>query len=479
MVRRALVLTLLSLAVPSAASAATVTVESGVLRYVAAPDFQNNVTFSQTGSSVTVTRVGDDADELTDGAGCTSVTSTAITCSGITRVEADAGNRADRLTSTLTTITTVLEGGDGDDALDGGPSADILRGEDGNDILTPNTGTDSISGGDGLDTVVYGRRVAPVFTFDALANDGDAGENDLIGNDVENLSAASESGLVTIVGDGRANQLSVVEGRGDITGGDGADILLGGPLDDILRARDGAPDTIICRGGIDTVEADTLDTVSTTCENVSIQAVPGGAFDDKAPLIAWAAPGAGAALDANTPSILRVEASDDRGLAKVQFLDDDRVVCEDMVAPYECMYQPRGSDVGRNTLIAIAVDGANQTTSIVRPVTVKRFTSPGVSLKVRPSRDRRAPYSFRATGSVRRPETVAPSQGCTGRVIITAKKGSKTVGTTRVSLTRTCDYAVTVKFRTKVGSRIRLTAKFEGNDVLASRSAPSKTVRLG
>ena len=343
----------------------------------------------------------------------------------------------------------------------------------------PNTGTDAISGGDGIDTVVYGIRIAPVFTFDALANDGDPGENDLIGNDVENLSAASETGLVTIVGDGRANQLTVIAGRGDITGGDGADVLVGGPSDDILRARDGAPDTILCHGGIDTVEADTQDTISSTCENVSIQAVPGGAFDDKPPLVAWSAPLAGASLSADAPSVLRVDASDDRGVAKVQFLDDDRVVCEVTAPPYTCDYQPRGSDVGRNTLIAIAVDGANQTTSLVRTVTVRKFTTPGLSLSLKPPRDRRAPYSFRATGTLRRPATVAPSQGCSGRVTITAKRGSKTVSTTRTSLTRTCEFAKTVKFGSKAASRIRLTAKFEGNDVLSARSAPSRTVRLG
>ena len=86
-----------------------------------------------------------------------------------------------------------------------------------------------------------------------------------------------------------------------------------------------------------------------------------------------------------------MDATDDRGLAKVQFLDDDRVVCEDLAAPYECAYQPRGGDVGRNTLVAIAVDTAGQTTSVVRAVTVRRFTSPGLSLSLRPE-----PRSHRA-----------------------------------------------------------------------------------
>ena len=58
--------------------------------------------------------------------------------------------------------------------------------------------------------------------------------------------------------------------------------------------------------------------------------------------------------------------TDDRGVAKVQFFDDDRLLCEVTAAPFNCAYQPRGADVGRNTLIAVASDGAGQTTSVVR-----------------------------------------------------------------------------------------------------------------
>ena len=157
-----------------------------------------------------------------------------------------------------------------------------------------------------------------------------------------------------------------------------------------MRARDGSPDTILCGAGTDTVEADTLDIVSTTCENVSTQATPGGPFDDRPPLMTWTAPAAGA--DAAR------ERADDAGgrtrpttaaLVRVQFFDDDRLLCEDTAVPFTCAFQPRGGDVGRNTLLAVGIDGANQTTTLVRPVTVRRFTSPGLGLSLRPSRDRR------------------------------------------------------------------------------------------
>ncbi len=491
-------LTLLTLALPSAAHAATLDVTGGVLRFVAATDGVNNVSFTQGAGTVTVTRetAALDDDPLVLGAGCTG-SATAATCTGASRLEIDLADRADRMTATAITLPITASGGDsndaidtgsgndtldggaGDDDLDAGSGNDVLRGGDGNDTLAPNTGTDGVSGGDGIDTVTYGLRVSPSFTLDGVANDGSAGENDLIGVDVENVEGAASSGVVTLVGDGRGNHLEVLAGPGVITGGEGADVLEGGPGNDMINARDSSPDTVICAGGTDSVLADTLDLISPSCENVSVQASPGGPFDDRPPLLAWTAPTVAATLSANDPTILRVDASDDRGVAKVQFLDDDRLVCEDAAAPYECAYEPRGGDVGRNTLVAIAVDGAGQTTSLVRPVTVRRFTSPGFSLTLRPSRDRTAPYSFRATGTLRRPGAVAPSQGCSGRVVITAKRGKRTVGTTRTSLTRNCEYAVTVRFRSKVGSRIRLTAKFDGNDVLSSRSAPSRTVRLG
>ncbi len=416
---------------------------------------------------------------------------------GNDRVTATYQDRQTGIFYGLQNIPAVINGGDGNDALDGGARGDTidggagddeingfagndsLRGGDGNDAISPNTGADAISGGADIDTVIYGLRVAPAFTLDGVANDGEQAENDLIGADVENVTAAASSGVATLVGDGRANRLTVTDGRGDLTGGDGADVLEGGPLDDTFHARDGTPDTILCNGGIDTVEADTVDTVSPSCEVVSTVATPGGAFDDRPPVLAWAAPAANASLSANVPSKLAINASDDRGLARVQFYDDDRLLCEVTAPPYDCSYVPRGGDVGRDTLIAVAVDGANQTTSVVRAVTVRRFTPPAFSLKLRPSRDRRAPYSYRATGTLTRPTLVSPSQGCSGTVTITAKKGSKTVATRRTPLTRTCAFVTTVKFRSKVASKLRLTAKFGGNDVLGRRSAASRTVRLG
>src|SRR6478735_4061440 len=337
MVRLAVLTILVALAVPSAARAADVFVDNGVLRYTATPGKTSNVTFLESApATVQITTGTGDDDGLTP-IFPTCMPGPPVTCSGVTSAAIDAGDQGDRITAGfqdtvgaffgLMNIPVVISGGDGNDALAGGARGDTIdgsagddeingfagndsiRGGDGNDAITPNTGTDAISGGDGVDTAVYGWRAAPTLSLDGQANDGEAGENDLIGADVENITARAASGVATLTGDGRANRLTVPDGRGDITGGDGADVLEGSPLDDTFHARDGTPDTVLCNGGTDTVEADTVDTVSPSCEVVSTVATPGGAFDDRPPLLAWAAPTANASLSANTPSKLSINAS--------------------------------------------------------------------------------------------------------------------------------------------------------------------------
>ena len=74
---------------------------------------------------------------------------------------------------------------------------------------------------------------------------------------------------------------------------------------------------------------------------------------------------------------------------------------------------------------------------------------------------------------------MAPSQGCTGDVTITAKAGSRTATTRRLKLSRICEYDVTLSYRTRPASRLRLTARYGGNEVLASKTSRTRTIRLG
>ena len=132
-----------------------------------------------------------------------------------------------------------LEGGDGADRLDGGVDDDRLRGGPGDDeerggdgadtfLQDPGDGADVLLGGPGEDTVDYRRRMDPVrVTPDGIADDGESGEGDDVGPDMEHLVGGSGGDL--LVGNESANRL--VGGPGDdvLRGGLGDDVLLGGP----------------------------------------------------------------------------------------------------------------------------------------------------------------------------------------------------------------------------------------------------------
>lgn len=89
-----------------------------------------------------------------------------------------------------------LRGGPGPDVLAGASQGDRLLGDEGNDTLAGGGGSDLLDGGPGadqmsggpgtFDRVDYSKRSRPVTaTFDGVANDGESGEADNIGLDVE------------------------------------------------------------------------------------------------------------------------------------------------------------------------------------------------------------------------------------------------------------------------------------------------------
>jgi len=197
-------------------------------------------------------------------------------------------------------------------------------------------------------------------------------------------------------------------------------------------------------------------------------------------VVAWSAPASGARLSTTAPNTLSATASDDRGIARVDFLDDERTVCSDTSAPYTCDYRPQGDDVGRNTLVAIAVDSSGQTASAVRSVVVPRFAG-RLSARTTPSRDTRAPYRFTTTGRLTLPAAVTPAQGCRGTVTVQIKAGRTTVSTRRVRLRSNCTYRSRVTFRIKRRLRprtLRRSVRFGGNAVMAARSASRQTLRI-
>ncbi len=130
----------------------------------------------------------------------------------------------------------LMYGGAGNDTLNGGPGA-TLAVVGGLNLLPPplprssaQNGRDSLIGGDGTDTATYVNRTSPVdLSFDGRPNDGGAGEQDMIGADVEK-----------IVGGSGDDTISGSSGDDTLDGGEGADLVLGGPGDDTLAG--GTPD---------------------------------------------------------------------------------------------------------------------------------------------------------------------------------------------------------------------------------------------
>jgi Ca2+-binding RTX toxin-like protein len=525
-------------AAPAAAQAATLVNNAGLLTYTAAPGHVNDVTFTETppgSGTVTVTRNAPPDDDPITAVGCTDVTpagataATVFTCTAVTAITANAADQNDSLAAAGTAIPVTFSGGAGDDVLtgaggadtiDGGAGADDVSGGDGNDVLDGGAdddvvsggagtdivgggseddvldgglGPDTIRGGTGIDLVSYFSATAETIsvTLDDLANDGVAGEGDNVASDVDDVivssagppatpGGAAAPGNVTVTGTATSNSLQVLGGNSLIVGGRGNDLLAGGPNNDTIDARDGFFDRVQCGGGVDTAIVDTLD-VTSGCENVQLLDV-GNANDDRPPAVAFTSPAPNARLDAGVTT-LQATASDDKGVVKVQFIDDDRIVCEDTTAPYTCAYQPRGEDVGRNTLAVTAIDTAQQTATQTRTVVVGRFATTRVSLRLTPTRDRSGPVRFTASGIVTRPSLVTPASGCAGgTVTVTVKAGTRTISTRRANLRDNCTYRLTATFgdRSRFRGRrsLRVRARFGGNEVLAPRSSATRSFRV-
>jgi RTX calcium-binding nonapeptide repeat (4 copies) len=182
------------------------------------------------------------------------------TCSAST-VDLGPGNDA-------ATASGTIVGGDGRDTLKGRGGADNLQGGAGRDLLIPGAGADTVSGGTEPDTGSYEDRTGaqPVtVSLDNVANDGQPGEGDNIGSDVENIVGGA--GDDTLNGDANPNDIDGGDGGDVINPGGGPDFVDGGTGNDRITARDGAQDRILCGDGNDLAVVDAFDTV-VACEDV-------------------------------------------------------------------------------------------------------------------------------------------------------------------------------------------------------------------
>jgi hypothetical protein len=96
--------------------------------------------------------------------------------------------------------------------------------------------------------------------------------------------------------------------------------------------------------------------------------------DANAPVVAWLAPlNGGVAVDG--PMLLAARASDDQGVAKVEFYDGETLIGSDLAPPYTLAWKTTGVARGVHLLIARASDGAGNVTSS-QPVRVTLLDTP-------------------------------------------------------------------------------------------------------
>jgi Ca2+-binding RTX toxin-like protein len=279
---------LLSLLVPSLASAATAWVEGSTVRYEAAAGETNVLAISETPGGV---RLIDTGAVIVPGAGCTVISPNEVVCAGDdlsvgaslgdgndtgSAVDVYSGIRGGIGDDTLTLCSQcrgglygddgndhlvggnawgTLLGGNGNDVIEGGAGNDFVAGEKGNDLITagagadtilPGLGKDTVDGGADRDTLRYATATRPMLVDLNLGTAIGDGPDTFIG--IENVFGSRFSDELR--GDGQINRLSGGDRGNDILRGRGGrDYLFGGVGRDVIYSQDGVLDDV--RGGPD------------------------------------------------------------------------------------------------------------------------------------------------------------------------------------------------------------------------------------
>jgi Ca2+-binding RTX toxin-like protein len=258
------------MAVPQVASAATIGMQGGELRYDAQPHERNDLTIGpatvdENGSYVPVI---ERSARLTLGAGCVADILIRCDAAGVVAVLGDRSDRAD--VGPFTEDASVWAG-EGDDVV----SADGFRaaawGGPGNDTVHLSSNSESIGdGGAGHDTLtagaaavveLWGRQGNDTMTSSAYVQflDGGAGSDTIVPGPSGAFNDA------TVRGGAGAD---VIKGGHRVFGEDGADrIDVSGSEPDFSGEQ--PIDDVSCGQGHDTVVADPEDRVGPDCENVS------------------------------------------------------------------------------------------------------------------------------------------------------------------------------------------------------------------
>lgn len=152
-------------------------------------------------------------------------------------------------------LAASIVGTDGPDTVAGTEGDDTLDGLGGDDTIEGLAGKDTVEGGDGADHLYGGN----------AAHDGSLSGADVLRGEIGNDYLEGSANGDRLNGGGGAD--TVVEGP---DGDQALDTIFGGSGADLISAA-GVPastDDIDCGEGVDDVQADPLDAVSSNCENV-------------------------------------------------------------------------------------------------------------------------------------------------------------------------------------------------------------------
>jgi len=168
--------------------------------------------------------------------------------------------------------------------------------------------------------------------------------------------------------------------------------------------------------------------------------------------------------------VVAIAPTAEAGVAKVEFVLGDRVVCTDTTAPYSCNVKPRLADVGLQSFRAVITDRIGQSTTLERQVLVRKFASRGIEIDIERKKVR---------GGVRRTitATVVPPAGETaaaacpdGSVTFVVERRLRDFINRQQTLRSDCTARMRFTAR-KAKKRIyQVEARFPGNTVLKPAS---------
>jgi hypothetical protein len=151
------------------------------------------------------------------------------------------------------------------------------------------------------------------------------------------------------------------------------------------------------------------------------------------------------------------------GLKSAAVVLGTRTLCVVTAAPFSCDFSPRGTDVGGQALRIIVTDQLGTTAESVRNVVVSRFVA---KLKVSVSKTSvKSGLKRTLKGTISVPSGVTKAQACQGKVMLTIKRGARSILNQEVPLSKRCTFSRSVT--AKHGNQ-SFSAKvtFGGNTVL-------------